>query len=51
MSVGISTACYYPLETEEALKEVGAFDILFDRGETHDVQQVYYIDNVRAYLK
>lgn len=23
MSIGISTACYYPLETEEALKEVG----------------------------
>lgn len=23
MSIGISTACYYPLETEEALKQVG----------------------------
>lgn len=36
---------------KEALKEVGAFDLMFDRGEAHEVQQVYYIDNIRAYLE
>lgn len=35
----------------EALDIVGAFCIMFDRGELHEQQQVYYIDNVRAYLK
>lgn len=34
----------------EALEMVGAFNIMFDRGELHDVQQVYYIDNIRAYM-
>ena len=35
---------------EEALEMVGAFCLMFDRGELHEEQQVYYIDNVRAYL-
>lgn len=35
----------------EALDVVGAFCLMFDRGELHEEQQVYYIDNVRAYLK
>ncbi len=36
---------------EEALTAVGGFHILFDRGELHENTQVYYIDNVRAYLR
>ena len=36
---------------EEALKEVGGFDFEFDRGEVHEEQEVFYFDNVRAYLK
>lgn len=36
---------------EEALKEVGGFNIEFDRGEVHEEQEVFYFDNVRAYLK
>lgn len=36
---------------EKTLKKVGAFCLMFDRGELHDKQQVFYLDNVRAYLK
>lgn len=35
----------------EALEIVGAFVIQFDRGELHEEQEVFYVDNVRAYLK
>lgn len=34
----------------QALKTVGAFVLMFDRGELHDEQEVFYIDNCRAYL-
>ena len=36
---------------EEALKVVGGFNIEFDRGEIHEEQEVFYFDNLRAYLK
>lgn len=36
---------------EKTLKTVGAFCLMFDRGELHDQQQVFYLDNIRAYLK
>lgn len=36
---------------QEALNEVGAFVLIFDRGEVHETKQVYYIDNVRAYFE
>lgn len=36
---------------QEGLYEVGGFVIVFDRGELHDEQQVYYLDNVRAYFE
>ncbi len=36
---------------EEALKSVSNFVIMFDRGELHENGQIYYVDNVRAYLK
>lgn len=34
----------------EGLNQVGAFLLLFDRGELHEKEQVYYIDNVRVYF-
>ena len=34
----------------DALSQVGAFVLIFDRGEVHDTKQVYYIDNIRAYF-
>lgn len=36
---------------EEALKVVGGFNIEFDRGEIHEEAEVFYFDNLRAYLK
>lgn len=36
---------------EEALKIVGGFNIEFDRGEIHEEAEVFYFDNLRAYLK
>lgn len=41
----------YNVYGAEALKTVGGFHIMFDRGELHEEQQVYYMDNVRAYMK
>lgn len=35
----------------DALKSVNNFVIMFDRGELHESEQTYYVDNVRAYLK
>ncbi len=35
----------------DALAAVGGFHIQFDRGELHEEQEVFYFDNVRAYLK
>lgn len=40
----------YNVYGEKALQTIGAFCIMFDRGELHEQQQVYYLDNVRAYL-
>lgn len=40
----------YYVTGAEALQTVGAFVILFDRGELHENAQIYYMDNVRAYL-
>jgi len=34
----------------EGLDQVGAFLLLFDRGELHETKQTYYIDNVRVYF-
>ena len=36
---------------EDVLKGVGGFHIQFDRGEIHEEQEVFYFDNLRAYLK
>ena len=36
---------------EEALETVGGINIEFDRGEIHEEQEVFYFDNLRAYLK
>ncbi len=41
----------YNVYGAEALGAVGAFHIQFDRGELHEEQEVFYFDNVRAYLK
>ncbi len=41
----------YYVYGEEALAAVGGFHIQFDRGELHEEQEVFYFDNVRAYLK
>lgn len=35
----------------EALKNVCGINIEFDRGEIHEEQEVFYFDNLRAYLK
>lgn len=35
----------------DVLEGVGAFVIEFDRGEIHEEQEVFYFDNLRAYLK
>lgn len=35
----------------EALEVVGGFNIEFDRGEIHEKPEVFYFDNLRAYLK
>lgn len=35
----------------DALSLVGGFNIEFDRGEIHEEQEVFYFDNLRAYLK
>lgn len=35
----------------EALQVVGGFNIEFDRGEIHEESEVFYFDNLRAYLK
>lgn len=35
----------------ENLDTVGAFCLMFDRGELHEHTQVFYVDNVRAYLE
>lgn len=35
----------------EALQAVGGFNIEFDRGEIHEEAEVFYFDNLRAYLK
>lgn len=40
----------YLVYGSEGLDAVGAFCLMFDRGELHEEQQVYYIDNVRAYI-
>ena len=34
----------------EALEVVGGFYLHFDRGELHEEPEVFYIDNVRAYI-
>ena len=41
----------YNIYGAEALAAVGGFCIQFDRGELHEEQEVFYFDNVRAYLK
>ncbi len=41
----------YYVYGEEALAGIGGFHIMFDRGELHEEQEVFYFDNVRAYLK
>jgi len=41
----------YNVYGADALKTVGGFHIMFDRGELHEEQQVFYFDNVRAYIK
>lgn len=40
----------YNVYGAEALKTVGGFHIMFDRGELHEEPQIYYFDNVRAYI-
>lgn len=40
----------YHVYGAEALQMVGAFCISFDRGELHEETQIYYIDNMRAYM-
>lgn len=40
----------YNVYGAEALKTVGGFHIMFDRGELHEKPQIYYFDNVRAYV-
>lgn len=40
----------YNVYGAEALTGIGGFHIMFDRGELHEKQQIYYLDNVRAYL-
>ena len=41
----------YNVYGADALQTVGAFYIEFDRGELHEEQEVFYFDNVRAYMK
>lgn len=41
----------YYVYGEEALGTVGGINIEFDRGEIHEEQEVFYFDNLRAYLK
>lgn len=41
----------YNVYGAEALQAIGGFHIMFDRGELHEKQQIYYLDNVRAYLE
>lgn len=41
----------YNVYGADALQTVGAFHIEFDRGELHEEQEVFYFDNVRAYMK
>lgn len=41
----------YNVSGAQALQTVGAFVILFDRGELHENTQIYYMDNVRAYIE
>lgn len=35
----------------EALEVVGGFNIEFDRGEIHEETEIFYFDNLRAYMK
>lgn len=41
----------YLVSGAEALEDVSYLLIMFDRGELHENGQIYYVDNVRAYLK
>lgn len=40
----------YQVYGAEALKTVGGFNLLFERSEATEEEQVFYLDNVRAYM-